>query len=341
MQIVGNRFIKFFGIVLICLQFIFLSTSFAQTKKSSKRIIKKTFQTDNLKQQNLDEIRKKGFAFLQTGDWESASLTFENALNIAPKDSLSLYGKSLALFNLKQFPEAEARLADVFEVLSKTKENNQILADSMVLSAVISAVQNKNSLAIEMLEKAVKIVPTHFDANFSLGRAYFGNGEIEKSVTAFRRAVSIQPSNIKARFFLATALERAENQSDALKEYRVILQLNSNNAEGNLGLGVLLLKIEGDKSVEGLNALQKAIALNNNLYEGQIVLGKTLVRLNRATEAIEHLQKAAELAPNNPEPHFQLAIAYRKLGKKAEADAETEIVKKIHESRRGVSNQNP
>ena len=134
-------------------------------------------------------------------------------------------------------------------------------------------------------------------------------------------------------------MERAGNTAQALAEYRKVLELSPNNADGNLGFGVLLIKTEGDRSEEGLNALQKAAVLDPNLYEARIVLGKTLIHLNRAAEAIIHLQKAAELAPKNPEPHFQLAIAYRKLGKKTEAATETEIVKAIHEKRRGAANQ--
>ncbi len=333
MSLSFKRFGKLFGIALLCLSFLF-STNIAQTKKVTKTAVKKSAQSDLVKTQNLEEIRKKGFAFIQAGDWASANSAFENALAIAPKDALSLYGKALALFNLKRVSEAEVKLGTVIEILSPTKENRPLLADSLVLSAVISAVQNKNSLAIEKLEKAISLVPTHFDANFSLGRAYFGNGEIDKAVNSFRQSVSLQPSNMRARFFLATALERAGNMPEALAEYRKVLELNPNSADGNLGLGVLLIKTEGDKSEDGLKVLQKAVTLNPNLYEAQITLGKTLIRLNRAAEAIGHLQKAAELAPNNPEPHFQLALAYRKLGKKAEAEAETEIVKKIHENRR-------
>lgn len=287
--------------------------------------------------QNLEEIRKQGFAHLHAGSWEPAETTFETALTIAPKDTLILYGSSLAFFNLKKYSEAAARLEIAVEILSKSKENNQLLADSLVLSAIISAVQNENISAISKLEKATKLVPKHFDANFSLGRAYFANGEIDKAISSFQQAASFKPSNPQARFFLATAMERGGNVAQALVEYRKVLELSPNNADGNLGLGVLLIKIDGDKSAEGLNALQKAVVLDANLYEAQIVLGKTLIRLNRATEAIIHLQKAAELAPKNPEPHFQLAIAYRKLGRKSEADKETEIVKRIHEKRRGAS----
>lgn len=328
-----ERFSKLVCITLLSLPFMFSSTSFAQAKRAAENEV--------LKQSGLEEIRKKGFAFLQAGDWDSASSTFEKALEIEPRDGLSLYGKALALFNLKEIQGAESKLQTVFEILSPTKENIQLLADSLVLSAVISAVENKNSEAIEKLERAIKLVPNHFDANLSLGRAYFGNGDLERSISAFRRAVSIQSSNIRARFFLATALERVGNYHDAMIEYRAILRLDPMSAEGNLGLGVLLLKVDGDASAEGLNVLQRAVTLNDQLYEGQITLGKVLVRLNRAADAIEHLKKAAELAPNNPEPHYQLSIAYRKLSKRTEADAEAEIVKRIHENRRNTTIQKP
>jgi Putative Zn-dependent protease, contains TPR repeats len=335
----SKRFARLFGLGLIALQ-VFLLTSFAQTKVA-KTVGEKSAHPDVLSQQRFEELKKQGSANLQKQEWESASSAFTAALTIKPENSECLYGKALALFNLKQVSEANADLDTAVGELLLSKENNALLADSLVLSAVISAVQNENSLAVQKLEKAVNIAPAHFDANFSLGRAYFGNGDVERSITAFRRAVSILPNHIKARFFLATALEREGNYTDALKEYRKILELEPNSVEGNVGLGVLLLKTDGDSSADGLSALQKAVTLDANLYEGQVTLGRVLIRLNRASEAVEYLQKAADIAPNNPEPHFQLALAYRKLGNRDKSAAETEIVKRIHERRRGVSNQTP
>ena len=51
-------------------------------------------------------------------------------------------------------------------------------------------------------------------------------------------------------------------------------------------------------------------------------------------------KRAAELAPTNPEPHYQLALAYRRLGLNDKAVAETAIVKRIHETRRGEATPN-
>lgn len=291
---------------------------------------------DRAGQARLDELRKQGFAFLQAGNWADAGRIFEQVLIEAKNDALAFYGNALALFNLQKSAAARENIDSAIAILQQTRENDRLLADSMVLSAVIYANGNKNEQAIMELRRATELVPDHFDANLSLGRAYFGNGDIVAAVKTFRRAVTIQPGNLRARFFLATALERSGASAEALKEYRAVVRLNPDYAEGNLGLGVLLLKLEGDSSAEGVQALQRAIALNGNLYEARINLGKTLIRLDRPAEAVEHLQRAAELDPNNPEPHYQLALAYRKTGKTREAAAEMQIVKKIHEARRGI-----
>lgn len=324
MRFIDHRIGRFCCAALVCLQFALAQSVAAQNGRG-----------------DLENLRKRGFDYIKSGEWESANATFEDALALAPKDPLSLYGSALALFNLKRATDAEGRLELLFSTVSSTINTNQLLADALVLSAIISAVQNNNLLAIEKLERAIKLVPAHFDANLSLGRAWFESGEIDKSVAAFRRAVELQPDHLKARFFLATALERKGDSAAALKEYREILRRDPGHAEGNLGIGALLLKTEGDNSAEGISALLKSVARNDRLYEAHVLLGKTFVRLNRSAEAVDHLKKAAALAPNNPEPHFQLAIAYRKLGKKAEADVETEIVKKIHEGRRSVAKQTP
>ncbi len=286
----------------------------------------------------LEAIRNTGFSHLKDGKWDAARDAFERALSIRPGDNQSLYGSALALFNLRQIPEADARLDAVLAAVRSGKDTNQLLADSLVLSAIISAVRKKGSEAIGKLQKASQLVPTHFDAHFALGRACFENGDIEQAASAFARAVNIRPDHFRARFFLATALERTGRSNEALKEYREILRQDKNNAEGNLGFGILLLKTEGVRSLEGLSALRHAVALDDKTYEGQTELGKTLIQLGRANESIVHLEKAAALQPDNPEPHFQLAIAYRKLGRKSDADAETIIVKRIHERRRGVPN---
>ena len=91
---------------------------------------------------------------------------------------------------------------------------------------------------------------------------------------------------------------------------------------------------------KGIEELRTAIRLDPNQYEAQVNLGRALLTQKLPAESITHFQRAAELWPGNPEPHYQLAIAYRRLGFNDKAIAETAIVKRIHESRRGEGAQN-
>ena len=237
-------------------------------------------------------------------------------LKILPDDYLSLYGYGITLFNQKKIDQADQNLNKAIKILSASKNNNNLYADCLVLSAIIAANRGSNDVALEKLNQAVNVAPNHFDANFNLGRAFYGNGNIAEAVNSFQKAVKIQPTDLRGRFFLATALEKLDEKQKALAEYREMLKINPENIEGNLGLGVLLVNLEGEKSTEGIAALEKVLSLNQNIYEAQITLGKSFLKLNQPEKATLHLKKAAELAPGNPEPHYQLALAFRRLGEK-------------------------
>jgi adenylate cyclase len=131
------------------------------------------------------------------------------------------------------------------------------------------------------------------------------------------------------------------DDTSALTAYRELIAREPRSAEGHLGLGVLLVKRGGDNQSEGITELERCVALDPNNYEARITLGRVLVSKGRAADAIEHLRVAANVAPNNPEPHYQLSLAYRKLGRKDEAEAESAVVKRIHETRRGSPEPNP
>jgi len=336
MKFTGKYVLSFFALSILFQSSIFVQLS--PENLSPAETIKK-FQTRPTAQ-NLAAVRQIGFALLGENKFEQSELVFTEILAKFPGDGLSLYGKAVGLFNLKQYSEAENAAAKADAIFEKQK-NNAALADVLVLSAVISAVTGKNAAAVEKLKKAVVLVPAHFDANLSLGRAFFGNGDLAASIASFRAALKQQPQNVKANFFLASALERNGDTADALDIYRKLIKISPTFAEGYLGLGVLLVKTNGANSSEGLENLQQAVKINSNLYEAQVTLGKILLQRNKTEEALIYLRKAVELLPGNPEPHYQLLQAFRKLGRKADADAEQAIIKKIHENHRGSSSAPP
>ncbi|HKQ99469.1 MAG TPA: tetratricopeptide repeat protein [Pyrinomonadaceae bacterium] len=294
----------------------------------------------------LAEARAVGFELLRAARYAEAVEVFDAIVDGQPGDGLSLYGGAVALFNLRRLEEAERVARDAVRVsvaatarpsgnLSTGEQLKDQAAEALTLLGVILAVKGDSAGALSSVTKAAALAPKNFDAQLALGRALFGTGNPSGAASVFRTAVALRPQDTKARFFLATALETAGDYDNALVEYRGLLAIDKESAEGHLGLGVLLVKLGGERTKEGIEALARAIALNGDLYEARITIGRALIQQGRPAEAVEHLRRAVELAPKNPEPHYQLALAYRRLGKTQEAAEQEAIIQKLHAERRG------
>ena len=290
----------------------------------------------------LVQAIEMGDVLLRERRFAEAAELFGVLVQQQPSDPAVLYGQALATFNLGRVTEAEpiarkaADLAVSAASIPLVKGNRSpSAADALVLLSVVLAVKGDDAGALNVLVRAVGLAPDNFDARLALGRVLFGMGDDTGAARAFRAAIALMPSNGDALFYLATTLERSGDATEALITYRQLIERQPKRADGHLGLGVLLLKRGSADREEGIRELQRAVELDANLYEARVTLGRALIVEGRPTEAVEHLRHAAELAPNNPEPHYQLSLAYRRLGNKNQADAESAIVKRIHDARRG------
>jgi Flp pilus assembly protein TadD len=317
------------------------SASPAQVTRAVARV-----RSSAVDEKTLAQALALGGALLREGRFAEAAELFGALAEKRPRDPSVLYGGALAAFNAGRAAEAEplARRAVDAALAAAQASNagvagalsaNGRAADALVLLGVVLAVRGDDAGALKSVGQAVRLAPDNFDAQLALGRALFGAGDDAGAARAFRAAVALNPSDARSRFFLATALERAGDDEGALAAYRELAALQPHAAEGHLGLGVLLSKRGGAGTDEGMRELARTLEINPNLYEARVTLGRALVERGRAGEAVEHLRRAAELAPGNPEPHYQLSLAYRRLGRREEAAAESDIVKRIHESRGG------
>lgn len=305
-----------------------------------------------LSREALRAAHALGLLLLGEGRYAEALDLYDAVQNGSDVDAF--YGAALANFNLGRAAEAETLARKAIALAGNANANTNANAavslrgdakarevDSLVLLAVVLAVRKDEAGALAAAERAARLAPAHFDAQFTLGRARYGAGDPAGAARAFRQAVAARPSEARAHFFLATSLEQVGDEAGALEAYRALARLQPDAAEGHLGVGVLLTKRGGAGVEEGIRELQRAVAIKPDLYEALIALGRALVAHGRPAEAVEPLRRATSLAPDNPEPHYQLSLAFRRLGRKEEAAAESEAVKRINESRRKSAPQTP
>jgi DNA-binding winged helix-turn-helix (wHTH) protein/TolB-like protein len=141
-------------------------------------------------------------------------------------------------------------------------------------------------LAIKMLEKSTAIDPNYALAWAYLGATYTsdaafefgGRDQYEKARAAYERALSIQPSQLEARIFLANLLIDTGQVEKAVPLLRDALKTNPNYAEAHWELGyayrfagMLKESVVECERAQQLDPLVKAngSAFNTYLYLGQ------------------------------------------------------------------------
>src|SRR5205807_2065615 len=132
--------------------------------------------------------------------------------------------------------------------------------------------------ALQQFQLALELRPNDSELHEALGEAYFDNHSDEDAQKELERALILEPSRTHALYLLG----------------RLYVQ-----------------KRENEKA---LSYLQQALRLQPDLAEASGLLGTTYVRLGRFANAIPKLEKAAPF-DHYGNVHYQLYLAYRKLGR--------------------------
>ncbi len=110
--------------------------------------------------------------------------------------------------------------------------------------------------------------------------------------------------------------KRAESEQEFLQE----LQVYPNNAAAMLALAGLHLM---DDPAGAMSYARNAVQVEPRNAEAHHMMGRVLLATRQFPEGARELEAAKGLAPDSASIRFQLADAYRKLGRKKDAERET------------------
>ncbi len=159
----------------------------------------------------------------------------------------------------------------------------------------------------------------------NLGMVYQANMMYEEAQASYRNAVALAPDNIPWRHRLALALEFGEQPDQALAVLRDIVERAPEFAPSWQRLGSLLLERSQIDAAEA--AFRRVTELAPGAKEGYTGLGQVLLARRDHAGAVEQLTRAIAIDPDNRQAHYALGLAYRALGRTAEAEFELELGK--------------
>jgi tetratricopeptide (TPR) repeat protein len=150
------------------------------------------------------------------------------------------------------------------------------------------------------------------EASYWLERTYQALG-----ANAYARLEDSFPNSWRTHQLRAEGYATRRDLDDAIKEYQLALQLQPSEAELYEALGEFYLDNHSDG--EALGELEKAVSLDPSRTKALYLLGRLYV-LNRENEkAVSYLQRALQLQPNLNEASGLLGTAYVRMGQFAEA----------------------
>lgn len=197
--------------------------------------------------------------------------------------------------------------------------------DPEVLFVVVHAFSDLSSNAAQELARTA---PNSYPALELNAESLEMQGKWDQAAQEYQKALAQDPNAPGIHFRLGRLLLSKPNPpadvvEQARKEFQAELRLDPANAGAEYVLGELAR--QDQNWADAIPHFSRASKLDPLFGDAFLGLGEALLADHKFSEAIPPLESATKLQPANPATHYNLATAYSRAGRKAEADKEFAI----------------
>ena len=179
------------------------------------------------------------------------------------------------------------------DILARDPQN----ANALHLSGALALQQDKPADAIDLIGRALAIVP---DDPFFLGNfatALLETGQIDDAIDGFRKALAIDPGHLDARYNLGNALRTRGDLAGAAAEFEQVANREPAHLPAINNLALCMAEL--GRPNEAAEILQHVLDRAPDDPQTHTNLGRLLQQLRRADDAIVHYDAALAAVPGN------------------------------------------
>jgi tetratricopeptide (TPR) repeat protein len=175
--------------------------------------------------------------------------------------------------------------------------------------------------AVSAFARALELDPKMQVAQRNLEVAYFHTGYYDRRVAELRDRLRAHPDDRDARWELGRAYAAIGDGKEAVAEFNAILQYAPNDVGAIVQLG-LAEKANGDLE-KAQCWLDRALALDDKSPLVHQYIGEVLYNRGLNDQALTALHRSIELSPENADAHYLIGFVLGDLGRHEEARVST------------------
>jgi Tfp pilus assembly protein PilF len=304
-----------------------------------------------------------GTALLEAELWQEAVTELSGSLASQPRNSETIVRLARAYLGLKDLPAAGRTLesavargvdpAPVYALLASVYEQsghieNAIPAMRLAIDRDPQSERYRFSYgllltnafapdaAVIRLKEALETFPQSPRLWLGLGIAHFKAGKNDEAAKALTRAIELDPKFAPPFAYLGMTYVEIGQYDQAVKSYEQALTNDPKLGVVHYLIADALQKQNTAEANAGTieRHLFRAVELEPSFAPARLSLGKHYLRNNRLTDAVEQLDRVIKLDPNLAEGYYQIARAYTKLKRQAEAQTAMATFKRLSESQK-------
>jgi len=229
-----------------------------------------------------------GVLRLAQRDFAGAEATFARVLSLDPGHPHAWASRVNALIGARRFPEAE-RVVEA----GRPRGEEAVAAEVRLRQHWAEALMSRRDAvqAEAQLRRVCELAPQDPDAHNDLGRMFISTGRPEAALSAFQRALDIDPGHIASLVNQGGAYVSAQRQAEAEASYRLVLAIDPTHATAIRNLAVLLRGQGRADEAEDTEAAGRATGAS--LAAAHLARGRALHAVGRYEGAIAAFELAA------------------------------------------------
>ncbi|MCK5418990.1 MAG: tetratricopeptide repeat protein, partial [Desulfobacterales bacterium] len=207
---------------------------------------------------------------------------------------------------------------NALEHFRKVTPESRFYEDAVIHTSYILSESKKNDEAIKLLSDAVINEPENAEFKYYLGTIYEEEEQFEKAELVIQQAIKLEPDNPRYYFRLGVVYDKSNKKEASIDAMRKVISLDPKHSNALNYLGYTYADL-GKNLDEAERLILEALKYKPN--DGYITdsLGWVYYKKGEFEKALEYLQKAIGIVPDDPIMLEHLGDAHLKLNDKTNA----------------------